>query len=251
MLTGETYLALTGIAAAAGFIDSIAGGGGLLTVPALLWAGLPAPTALGTNKLQSSFGTALAAKRYHRAGLFALRPNLGAVAMVLAGAALGAMAVQRLNPSVLKLVVPLLLIGAALYTLLSPKMHDHDGEDRLGQRGYLPMAGLIGGYDGFFGPGTGQFFALSLVSLRGMGLIRATGLTKLFNLTSNLTSVVVFALGGQIVWTLGLTMALGAMAGAWAGSHLATRHGARMIRPLLVTVSLCLTAKLVWGWFQG
>ena len=251
MLSTETIMALTAVAALASLIDSIAGGGGLLTVPALLWAGLPPATTLGTNKLQSCFGTALAAKRYHKAGLFQLRPNLPTVAVVLCGAGLGAFCVQRLDPTVLKLVVPLLLIAAALYTLLSPKMHDHDGDDRLGPRGYMPVAGTVGFYDGFFGPGAGQFFALSLVSLRGMGLTRATGLTKLFNLTSNVTSVVVFAAGGHVVWKLALTMALGSMAGAWAGSHLATRHGAKVIRPLLVAVSLCLTAKLVWGWFQG
>ena len=89
------------------------------------------------------------------------------------------------------------------------------------------------------------------MSLRGQGLIRATGLTKLFNLTSNVTSVVVFALGGQVLWTLALTMALGSMAGAWGGSHLATRHGAKLIRPLLVAVSLALTTKLIWGWFAS
>ena len=251
MLNGETYLALTGVAALAGFIDSVAGGGGLLTVPALLWAGLPPAVTLGTNKLQSCFGTALAAKRYHSAGLFRLRPNLPAVGVVLAGAALGAFCVQRLDPSLLTLLVPGLLIAAALYTLFSPRMHDEDGPDRVGPQGYLPVAGAVGFYDGFFGPGAGQFYALSLVSLRGQGLIRATGLTKLFNLTSNVTSVVVFALGGQVLWTLALTMALGSMAGAWGGSHLATRHGAKLIRPLLVAVSLALTTKLIWGWFAS
>ncbi|RVU06176.1 hypothetical protein EOE18_04865 [Novosphingobium umbonatum] len=245
------YPALTATAAVAGFVDAVAGGGGLITVPALIYAGLPPAMVLGTNKLQSSCGTALATFKYHRAGLFQLRPNLVPVAAVLAGAALGAWAVQRMDAGVLKLIVPLMLIAIALYTLVSPKMHDHAGEPRIGAKAYLPIAGGIGFYDGFFGPGTGQFFAITQVSLRGMGLTSATGLTKLFNLTSNVASLVVFAFGGKILYTLGLCMALGSMSGAWAGSHMATKLGARVIRPLLVVVSLALTAKLVWGWFAG
>lgn len=251
MTIDPMYPALTGVAALAGFVDAVAGGGGLITVPALIYAGLPPAMVLGTNKLQSCSGTALATWRYHRAGLFQLRPNLPAVLFVLAGAALGAWAVQRISPGLLKLLVPVLLIVMAAYTLLSPKMHDHEGEAKITEKAYLPIAGGIGFYDGFFGPGTGQFFAVTLVSLRGFGLTRATGLTKLFNLTSNLASLAVFALGGQIWVALGLCMALGSMTGAWAGSHMATRLGAKFIRPLLVTVSLSLTAKLVWGWFAG
>jgi uncharacterized membrane protein YfcA len=112
------------------------------------------------------------------------------------------------------------------------------------------VVGAIGFYDGFFGPGAGQFYATSLVSLRGMGLTRAMGLTKLLNVASNLGSLFVFAAGGQVLWLLGLSMGLGAMTGAVLGSRLATRHGAAVIRPLLVTVSLALTAKLIWNWFS-
>lgn len=245
------YPALTGVAVVAGFIDAIAGGGGLITVPALLYAGLPPTVALGTNKLQSCCGTALATYRYYRAGLFDARANLGGVACVLAGAAAGAFAIQLVAPDVLKLVVPVLLLCVVAYTVLSPKMQDHAGAPKISAAAYGGVAGGIGFYDGFFGPGTGQFFAISLVGLRGMGLTRATGLAKLFNLASNLASVVLFALGGQMAVVLGLCMAAGAMAGAWAGSQMATRLGARLIRPLLIAVSLALSVKLVWGWFAG
>jgi uncharacterized membrane protein YfcA len=243
------YAALTATSVLAGFVDAVAGGGGLITVPALLYAGLPPAMVLGTNKLQSAFGTGLATFKYHRAGLFQFRPNLGAAACVLLGAGLGAFAIQAIDPGLLKLIVPLMLIGICLYTLFSPKMHDHDGKAALSEKAYGSVAGGIGFYDGFFGPGTGQFFAITLVSLRGMGLTRATGLTKLFNLTSNIASIAMFALGGKIVYSLGLCMAVGAMSGSWIGSHMATRLGAKVIRPLLVTVSLAMTAKLVWGWF--
>ena len=104
---------------------------------------------------------------------------------------------------------------------------------------------------GFFGPGTGSFFTASLVGLRGLGLTRATALTKLFNLTSNIASVIFFALGGKILWLLGLSMAAGAMLGGYIGSHTAMRFGATVIRPLLVTLSLALTARLLWTYFTA
>lgn len=249
MIEPWLYPALTGVAVVTGFIDSIAGGGGLIMMPTLLFAGLPPHVALGTNKLQSICGTTMAAWRYRKAGLFRVSPNKLLVGFVFAGALAGALTIQRIDGRALSLLVPVLLLAVALYTVFSPRMDDHEGEPRISGRGYLPLAGGIGFYDGFFGPGTGSFFAVSLVGLRGMGLTRATGLTKLLNLTSNLASVIVFALGGQILWLLGLCMAVGAMTGAWLGAHSATRFGARLIRPLLITASLALTGKLIWGWF--
>ncbi|MDE2620641.1 MAG: TSUP family transporter [Sphingomonadales bacterium] len=249
MIEPWLYPALTGVAVVTGFIDSIAGGGGLIMMPTLLFAGLPPHIALGTNKLQSICGTSMAAWRYRKAGLFRVSPNKLLVGVVFAGALAGALTIQRIDGRALSLLVPVLLLAVALYTVFSPRMDDHEGEPRISGGGYLPLAGGIGFYDGFFGPGTGSFFAVSLVGLRGMGLTRATGLTKLLNLTSNLASVIVFALGGQILWLLGLCMAVGAMTGAWLGAHSATRFGARLIRPLLITASLALTGKLIWGWF--
>ncbi|WP_371432276.1 TSUP family transporter [Novosphingobium sp.] len=249
MIEPWLYPALTAVAVLTGFVDAIAGGGGLIMMPALIYTGLPPHVVLGTNKVQSACGTAMATLRYHRAGLFAIRPNLPAVAAIFVGALAGALVIQRFDADVLRLVVPLLLMGIALYTVFSPRMDDHDSTARLSERGYLPAAGAVGFYDGFFGPGAGQFYTTTLVGLRGLGLTRATGLTKLFNLTSNVASIVVFASGGQVLWLLGLCMGAGAMTGAWLGSHWATRLGARLIRPLLVTVSLALTARLVWGWF--
>jgi len=240
---------LAGTALVAGFIDAVAGGGGLITVPALLFAGVPPHMALGTNKAQSICGTALATLRYHRAGLFRLGDSKALIAAVFVGAISGGVAIQWIDARVLALIVPVMLLAAVAYTLLSPRMDDEDRHARIGERAYLPVGGGIGFYDGFFGPGTGQFFAVTLVGLRGMGLTRATGLTKLLNLTSNFAALIAFAAGGKVIWLLGLTMAVGSMSGGWLGAHFATRHGAKVIRPLLVTASLALTAKLIWGWF--
>lgn len=245
------YPALTAVALVTGFIDSIAGGGGLLMMPALLSTGLPPHLALGTNKLQSLCGVSTALRNYWRGGLVDIRANLGLAAVVFVGAAAGAVLVQRLDSSVLQVVVPVLLFGASLYVLLSPRMGDEESRARLSQRGYAPVAGGVGFYDGFFGPGTGTFFTASLVGLRGMGLTRATGNTKLFNAVSNVAALLVFIAGGQVLWLLGACMAVGSMAGSWLGSRTAMRHGAPLIRPLLVICSMALTGRLLWQWYAG
>lgn len=251
MIDPWLYPALTATAIVTGFIDAIAGGGGLIMVPALVFTGLPPHIVLGTNKVQSMCGTAMATYRYRRAGLFRISPNKGLIVAVFAGASAGALTIQRLDSHLLALIVPVLLLAVALYTVFSPRMDDSDSHARLGERGYFAVAGAIGFYDGFFGPGTGQFFATTLVGLRGLGLTRATGLTKLLNVTSNLASVIVFALGGQVLWLLGMCMAAGSILGGWIGAHYATRHGARLIRPLMITASLALTGKLLWGLLHG
>jgi uncharacterized membrane protein YfcA len=245
------YPALTATALVTGFIDAIAGGGGLIMMPALLFAGVPPLHALGTNKLQSMFGTASALRNYWRSGLVDWRLNRRTVLAVFAGASLGCLVVQRIRVEVLNLLIPLLLVAVALYVLLSPRMTDEDAKHRLSARAYAPVGAGIGFYDGFFGPGTGTFFTASIVGLRGYGLTKATALTKLFNFTSNVASVLLFALDGHMFWLLGLCMAAGAMLGGWLGSHTALRFGAALIRPLLVLISLGLTARLLWGYFAG
>ena len=250
MLAVWLYPALSATAVLTGCIDAIAGGGGLIMMPALLFAGLPPHMALGTNKVQSACGTGMATWRYHRAGLFGLKANLPMALVVFAGAAAGSLVIQHFKPDILRLIVPLLLMAVAIYTIASPSMTDDDRHVRVSAKGFMPVAFGTGFYDGFFGPGAGQFYATTLVALRGLGLTRATGLTKFYNVLSNIASILVFAWGGHIYWLLGLCMAAGSMIGSWIGSHYATRLGAKLIRPLLVTCSLGLTARLLWGWFH-
>jgi len=245
------YPALTAVAVLTGFIDAIAGGGGLIMMPALLFCGVPPLHALGTNKLQSMFGTGMALRNYWRSGLVEWQRNRLTVLIVFIGAVAGVLLVQSIKVELLNLLIPMLLVASAIYILVSPRMSDEDAHHRVSSKGYAPIGGAIGLYDGFFGPGAGTFYTTSLVALRGYGLTKATGLTKLFNVTSNVASVLMFALGGQVVWLLGLCMAAGAMAGAWLGSHTALRFGARLIRPLLVVISLGLTGRLLWGYFAG
>ena len=249
MIEPWVYPVLTATAVLTGFIDAVAGGGGLIMLPALLYSGASPIQALATNKLQSVFGTAVATRNYARAGLVNWRDHKLAMVLVFIGATAGVLLVQSLDVAVLSLTIPLLLVSVAVYVLVSPRMTDEDAHQRLSERGYAPVGGLIGLYDGFFGPGTGSFFSTSLVALRGYGLTRATGVTKLLNFTSNVASVIFFALGGKMLWLLGLCMAAGAMLGGWLGSHSAIRFGAKLIRPLLVVISLGLTVRLLWGYF--
>lgn len=251
MIEPWVYPLLTAVAVVSGFVDAVAGGGALIAIPALLYAGVPPLFALGTNKLQSLFGNATALRNYSRSGLVDWHGNRLAVLMAFAGGGLGAWAVQTVDPQLLNLIIPVLLMLAALYILLSPRMTDEDAHQRLSSTGYAPVGGTIAFYDGFFGPGASTFFATSLVALRGYGLTRATALTKLLNLTAIIASVVLFAVGGHLLWLLGLCMGIGSIAGAWLGSRSAVRFGARLIRPLLVLVSLALTARLLWGYFAG
>jgi len=251
MLEPWTYALLTLVAALAGFIDAIAGGGGLLVIPAFLFAGVPPLAALGTNKLQSVFGTAMALRNYWRSGLVQWNPNRLTVALVFFGAIAGALVVHWVGSEPLRLIIPLLLLTSAIYVLVSPRMTDEDAHHRLSPAGYRPVATAIGFYDGFFGPGAGTFYTTSLVALRGYGLTRATAVAKLVNLTSALATLLLFALAGHILWLLGLCMAAGAVAGGWVGSHTALRFGAGVIRPLLVLVSLALTARLLWTYLAG
>jgi uncharacterized protein len=239
------YGALFLVAVTAGFIDAIAGGGGLLTTPALLFAGVPPINAIATNKLQSTFGTAMATVNFARA-----EGHLPTVGWVFVGSALGVLAVQQVDRAALMLIIPLLLLSVAAYILLSPRMEDVDREPRLSERGYRPIASMIGFYDGFFGPGTGSFFNATSVGLRGAGLTRATGMAKLFNVTSNVAALLLWAFSGYLLWLLGLTMAVGALIGGWLGSRTAIRFGAPLIRPVLVAISLALTAKATWDYFN-
>lgn len=246
LITPELLAVLALVAALAGCIDAIAGGGGLLTLPALLWAGLPPVAALATNKLQGSFGTASATLRFLRHGAIDLRGLGPAALLAFAGSAGGSWLVGRIDPGALAHLLPALLVAFALYFLLSPRVGDLPSRRRLGLAAFGVLAGAgIGFYDGFFGPGTGSFFALAFVALLGCDLRQATAGSKLLNFASNLAALLVFAAGGHVVWTVGLAMAIGQWVGASVGAHLVIRHGARLVRPLLVGVSLLLSLRLL------
>lgn len=232
---------------AAGFIDAVAGGGGLITVPALLWAGLDPGTSLGTNKMQSVFGTAVAARRYARAGLMDWRELRPAIAATFLAAAAGTWVVTLVSNELLAALVPWLLLGLALYLLASPKLGAAVTKERLGALAFALLAGgMLGFYDGFFGPGTGAFWTLACVALRGMDLTRSIAFTKVVNLASNLASLLVFLAAGLVRYDVALAMIAGQLLGGRLGAGLAVRHGAPFIRVIFVGVVVALAAKLLW-----
>lgn len=244
-LAPEILALLFAAAVLAGFVDAIAGGGGLITVPALLAAGVPPVAAIATNKIQGSFGTAAATYTFWRKGRIDFALLKWPLIATAVGAALGAFTVTFVDTTWLMVLLPVLLDGIAVYFLVGPKASDEDVHARLTPFAFGAVTGGIGFYDGFFGPGAGSFFALALVTLLGMGLTRATAHTKALNLASNVVSVVVFAIGGHALWLIGLMMAVGQVIGGWLGSHAAMRFGPKLIRPLLVIVCLAMVAKLL------
>jgi hypothetical protein len=238
---------LFGLALLAGFVDAIAGGGGLITIPALLWAGLGPVESLATNKAQAVFGSGSATIHFIRKGLIEPRGIAFTIGCTFVGAALGAILVQQIDSSLLQRLIPLLLVVFALYFLVSPRVSDLDSHQRLGGTTFALTVGMgVGFYDGFFGPGTGTFFALGYVALLGYNLRRATAHTKLLNFTSNLAALGLFMLAGQVVWVLAAIMAVGQLIGAWLGSHLVLRHGTALVRPILVISSILISIKLFW-----
>ena len=246
MLEPLTLLALAGAGMLAGFVDAIAGGGGLIALPALLAAGVRPIAALGTNKVQGVIGTAMAATTYWRRGYVSLRALALAIPATFAAAFLGAFVVKQIDVSVLSLAVPVALVAIALYFLLAPRLGDEDRHARLGWTGFVPVLGMaVGFYDGIFGPGTGSFLTMGFVALFGLGVTRAAGNTKIVNLASNLGALALFIPSGDVLWPAALAMAVGQLAGGYLGALTGIRFGARLIRPLVVVVSLILAGRLL------
>jgi uncharacterized membrane protein YfcA len=247
MLDPLMLLALGAVGLLAGFVDAIAGGGGMITVPALLAAGVPPVAALATNKMQSVVGTTIAAVTYWRRGFVSLTALLPALALTCAGSVVGALVVRQLDVGLLEIAVPVALIGVALYVLFAPHLSDADRTARLPLGPFLPLMGAaIGFYDGVFGPGTGSFFTIGFVLLFGFGLIRASGNTKLLNLASNAAALVIFIIGGDVVWPVAAVMAVGQVAGGYLGARTGIRYGTRIIRPLVVVVAIAMALKLLF-----
>ena len=246
LLDVATIALLTLAATAAGFIDAIAGGGGLITLPALLMAGMPPAHAIATNKLQGTFGVAAASMAYWRAGNIDPRLLKTAIAATALGAGVGAVAVSRIDPAFLQPFMPWALLAAAVYFAASPYLRDHATRTALPPLAFaLAAAAPVGLYDGFFGPGAGSLYTLCFILMGGAGLMAATARAKVLNFTSNIVSLAVFLAAGQVDFAAGIPMALGQAAGAWAGSHTALRHGGRIIRPLLVITTTAAAIKLL------
>ena len=243
-------LFLTGLAA--GFVDSIAGGGGLITLPVLLNIGMAPQLALGTNKLQATFGSGSAAWHYGRAGLIHFRDCSVGIFFTLIGAAIGTLFVRRLPADLLKQVIPWLLLGIAVYVIFQPKLGEKDLRPRMEAGGFHLVFGMgIGFYDGVFGPGTGTFWAMAYMLGLGFNMTKATAHTKVMNFTSNVASLAVFLVSGYVHLGAGLSLGFGQLLGARLGSKVVIRRGTKFIRPVFITVVLAVTGRLLWQNLKG
>lgn len=241
-----TLAALGVVGLVAGFVDAIAGGGGLITVPALLSAGLPPVAAFGTNKVQSVIGTTIATATYWRRGYVDLRALLPAILATFVGAFVGAATVKAIDTTTLSLAVPVALILVAGYFTFAPRLTDADSHSRLQFSLFVPLMGfVVGYYDGILGPGTGSFFTMGFVTLFGLGLTRAAGHTKALNLVSNLGALALFIPSGDVVWPVAAVMAIGQIAGGYLGAVTGIRFGARLIRPMVIAISVILALRLL------
>lgn len=248
----ETLAFLFLAAVIAGFMDTLAGGGGLITIPALVVAGVPPLAALGTNKLQSSFGSGTASfllfkrKKIHWQEL---RPMMVAAFI---GSVTGTVIVQFIDARVLGFMIPLVLVIIAAYFIIAPYLKLESTEPRISagiyQKTVLPVIGI---YDGMFGPGTGSFLAVAGVSLRGLELIKATSIAKPLNFATNIASLIVFIFAGQIIWLAGIAMIAGQILGAWLGSHYLFKVNPKVLRILIVTICLVMLGQYWYKQFAS
>lgn len=247
MVSPLMLVALFFIALLAGFIDSLAGGGGLLTIPALMAVGMSPANALATNKLQACGGSLSASLYFIRRGVVNLREQKLNILMTFVGSTVGALLVQHVKSDILRQILPLLIIGIGLYFLLMPKPGEEDRARRLyGLPFALVAGGCVGFYDGFFGPGAGSFYALAFVTLAGFNLAKSTAHAKVLNATSNIGGLLLFVLGGKVIWGTGFVMMVGQYLGARMGSRLVLSKGQSLIRPMIVIVSAVMSAKLLY-----
>jgi uncharacterized membrane protein YfcA len=218
----------------------------------LLLVGASPVEALATNKLQGTFGSGTAMLAYARAGHVRLQDQLGMAAISAVAGAGGALVAHLIPVEVLRLIMPVILIGVAAFFALKPGLTDDARAARISPPVFaVTVVPLVAAYDGFFGPGTGSFFMMGFVLLAGYGVLKATAHTKILNFASNLGSLLVFIQTGATWWLVGLAMAAAQVAGATLGARLAMRVGAGLIKPLIVTVSTAMALRLLWQALSG
>lgn len=241
-LTFFHFLIVCPLVGIAGFIDAIAGGGGLISLPAYLISGLPVHTSIATNKLSSSMGTTVATAKYALSGYIDWHLGVFCAAASLIGASLGANIALLISESLFRILMLIILPLTALYVLRKKDLFSGENRKELSFWHSVALSSIIafalGLYDGFYGPGTGTFLILLLTRFAHMDLHRANGITKVINLSSNVASLAVYLLNGQVLMLLGLCAGLFSILGNYLGSRCFTKKGAAIARPIILLV-LC------------
>jgi len=248
-----TIIWLSALVFLGGFVDSIAGGGGLITLPAYVLTGMPIHMALGSNKFSSFFGTAFSVFNFLRNKKVYLKAIPVSVVLAIIGSAFGAYVVLFVSAEVLRIVLIVIVPIVAIFVLVKKDFGKEDKTDTLKTRTILIGAGIaaltIGFYDGFFGPGTGTFLILIFTVLLRFDLVTANGNAKIINLSSNAGSLITFIINGQVAWQLVIIAAIFGIAGNFIGSSLAIRIGAKVIKPVLVAVLIVLLGTIIFREF--
>lgn len=246
-ISWEMLLGLAGVATIAGFVDAMAGGGGLLTIPAMLMANIPPLLTLGTNKLQATAGSFSASVTMIKNGKVHPKQIWQAIIMAFVGSLIGALAVQLLPPELFKKIIPFLMAIIGLYYLFAPSLGEVKSEPRISDKKWqFGVVPLIGVYDGYLGPGTGMFLALGGIVLRGWDMVTSTANAKVINFTTNFASLLMFIFAGQVWWKVGIAMMIGQSVGAYFGASMAIKGGSKLIRPVVVLVCFAMLAKYVF-----
>lgn len=243
------YIIVCPLVFLAGFIDAIAGGGGLISLPAYIFAGVPVHFAIGTNKISSSMGTAISTYRFAKNGYIKFKLAACSVVCALIGSPLGAMLSLKINASYLKILMLVILPVTAFYVLRKRDFNEKQYiENVMDFETYIKcmlIAFIIGAYDGFYGPGTGTFLILLLTGIANLSLNTAAGTTKAINLSSNIASLVTFIINGKVIFTLGLVAGLFSIAGNYFGSGYFAKGGAKIARPVILTVLSVFLIKIL------
>lgn len=245
------YLIVCPLVFLAGFVDSIAGGGGLISLPAYLAAGVPPHLALGTNKMGSTMGTVISTARFAKSGYIKWKLSLIAAACAIVGSIIGSNLSLLASEKFLKGMMLFALPVVAFYVLKNKDMGDNRNTGSLTEKQMMLIsmaaALVIGTYDGFYGPGTGTFLLLVLTGAAKMDLRTASGTTKVINLSSNIAALVTFLINGKVLLPLGITAGVFCIAGHYIGSGMVVKSGQKVVRPVVLVVLLCLFVKIVKG----
>lgn len=246
-LTALIFICIAGFIAAA--VDSIAGGGGIISLPALIAIGVPPHLALGTNKFASTCASLTSSIKFARSGKIHFPLVKYQIPCTVLGAALGVYTALRVDEGFLNVFIVVMIFVVAIYTIIKKDFGTSDRFKGLSKAkiiyGMLFAFGL-GFYDGFFGPGTGAFLIFLFISIFGFDFTVAAGNGKMLNFVSNVVSLILFALSGKIMYLIGIPMAISMIFGASVGTHIAIKNGAKVIKPIFITIALLLIVKLIW-----
>lgn len=240
------FLCLGGFLAA--FVDSIAGGGGLISMPVLLMAGLPAHLALGTNKFAGAFGCFSSAYKYSKSGKTNIELLKKLIPFTILGCLLGVKCVLSISENILNILVFLMILIVALYTYLKKDLGKEDKFENLSNENIkkgIIMAFALGFYDGFFGPGTGTFLTFAFIKIYGFDFLHASANTKILNFTSNFTALILFMFSGQILYKVAIFYAISMVLGGYIGAKVAINKGSQLIKPIFLFMAVAVAIKLL------